>query len=131
MESENKGKWGIYLLTEASTESRIGSEAKPRASSLTLSISDFYCARRWYPQEYIMAFGPKVCPLANSNKYCLHLKKPCQVGIYNVFLQKSVLNFNRANEKKVRLLQKTPDDMPAGKYLVLKMTKKNDSSNFL
>ena len=67
-----------------------------------------------------------LCHLANSNKYCLHLKKPCQVGIYNVFLQKSVLNFNGANEKKVRLLQKPPDDMPE----VDKMPcSKNDKEN--
>jgi len=104
----------LFCLTEASTKSRIGSQVNPRASSLTISVSDFYCARKWCPQESIMASGPMVCHSANSNKYCLHLKKPCQVGMYNVFLQKSVLNFNRANEQRVRLLQKTPDDRPAG-----------------
>lgn len=34
-----------------------------------------------------------------QNMYYSYVKKPCQRGIYNVFLQKSVLNFNKANYK--------------------------------
>lgn len=103
---QNKTKNEEYtLLTEASTESRIVFEADPRASPLTI-MSQTWTVQENIPLGIFNSIWTHGSHLANSNKYCLYVKKPCRVGIYNIFPQKSVLNFNKANEKKVRMSQK-------------------------